>query len=377
MPRGTVTASTAENVDPTTTPIAQLVATYPTVAEVQRIVQAAVDNAERIGGQQIGSITADITTAFSGGSFGPNGYEGGQRDDRSRESTLGSLVADSLLATPVGPCPRRRRLRRRQPGGPARRPAHVLGGATGLPPGAVTYQEANSVLPFGNDLWTTTLTGAKVKELLEQQWQRDESGDVPSRPYLALALSSNVGYTYDPTRPEGDRITSIEIGGKPVDPAGAYRLGTWAILIAGGDNFRAAGQGTDASDSGLLDRDAWIAYLTAHEGIAPNFAKAGVAVTGVPATVQPGDTITLTLDDLDLTSLGAPKTIGLDIAWADSAAFRSAQIAWSGRRVGDRDRAGAAGRARGEHARHHRAPRRDDRACADPGRRRRCDAASG
>ena len=63
--------------------------------------------------------------------------------------------------------------------------------------GVITYAEANNVLPFVNNLWTTTLTGAQFKTMLEQQWQRDASNQVPTRPYFQLGLSDNVTYTYD------------------------------------------------------------------------------------------------------------------------------------------------------------------------------------
>jgi len=321
-PAGNVTAATAEDVDPTATPTDELVARFPSVAEVDRITAAALENATEIGGRQVGSITGDVTTAYAGGSYGPGGYQGGERDDRSRESTLGALVADALHEALVDPARGGADFAAVNPGGLR---AELLM-QSGAPAGTVTYAEANSVLPFGNDLWTTTLSGSGVKALLEQQWQRDEHGDVPSRAYLALALSSNVSYTYDESRAEGDRVTSITIDDVPVDPAGSYRLGTWAFLISGGDNFRAAGQGTDARDSGLLDRDAWIGYLQAHPDLAPNFAKAGVSVSGLPASVAPGDRMTFSISDLDLTSLGAPATTSLDVAWTDSAAFAAPTI---------------------------------------------------
>ena len=319
---GRVTVLGAEELGPTATPVDELVARYPSVGEVDRITAAALENATEIGGRPVGSIASDVTTAHSGGSYGPRGYQGGERDDRASESTLGALVADALLSALADPGRGGADFVAVNPGGLR---AELLA-QPGQSPSPVTYGEANSVLPFGNNLWTTTLTGAGVKELLEQQWQRDEDGEVPSREYLALALSSNVSYTYDASRPEGDRITSITIDGAPVDPAGSYRLGTWAFLLAGGDNFRAAAQGSGARDSGLLDRDAWIGHLQASPGIAPDFAKAGVSVSGIPESVRLGEAMTFSLSDLDLTSLGAPLTTGLQVAWAGSAAFAAASV---------------------------------------------------
>ena len=36
------------------------------------------------------------------------------------------------------------------------------------------------MLPFVNNLWTTTLTGAQFKTMLEQQWQTLPDGTIPS-----------------------------------------------------------------------------------------------------------------------------------------------------------------------------------------------------
>ena len=51
------------------------------------------------------------------------------------------------------------------------------------PDGVITTAEANGVLPFANNLWTTSLTGAQFKVMLEQQWQtlRRRHGPVAGR----------------------------------------------------------------------------------------------------------------------------------------------------------------------------------------------------
>ena len=87
---------------------------------------------------------------------------------------------------------------------------------------------------------------------------------MPTRPYLQLGLSDNVSYTYDPAAAQGSHITSITVDGAPIDPAKGYRIGTFSFLATGGDNFRIFTSGTDVKDSGLIDRDAWIDYLTAN-----------------------------------------------------------------------------------------------------------------
>ncbi|WP_336631946.1 MULTISPECIES: 5'-nucleotidase, partial [unclassified Microbacterium] len=181
----------------------------------------------------------------------------------------------------------------------------------GLKDGEISFSQANAVLPFSNTLALVTLTGAQFETLLEQQWQRDDTGAVPSRPYLQLGLSENVTYTYDPTLPEGSRITSVTIDGVPLDPAAPYRIGTLSFLAAGGDNFRAFTQGTDYVDTGLLDYEAWIDYLADASPVQARFAKHAVSVTGAPAQAAAGTSISFEVSGLELTSQGTPQATTL------------------------------------------------------------------
>ena len=305
---GEVDSYTQRNVPRTTTPDADLIGAYPRVEEVNGIVQAALRRAAEIGNQPIGSVTADITTAFSGGSYVDGVYTGGSRDNRAAQSTLGNLVADSLVASLSDPDRGGAQIGVVNPGGLR---AELLKGEDGV----ITYAEANAVLPFANNLGTTTLTGTQFRSLLEEQWQPDGS----TRPYLQLGLSANVSYTYDAAAPRGSRITGVWIDGAPIDPAGQYRVGTFSFLLQGGDNFATFTQGADTRDSGLIDRDAWIDYIRAESPLSPSFASRSAQVTGVPATVERGQTITFTVSGLDLTSLGSPANTSLVPSFGDGA----------------------------------------------------------
>ncbi|KQQ89972.1 ExeM/NucH family extracellular endonuclease [Arthrobacter sp. Leaf137] len=303
-----VTGYKAGNVKRTTDPAADLIAAYPRVAAVDGIVQKALAAAAEVGNQPVGSVTKDITTAFSTDATGT-----AKRDDRGSESTLGNLVADSLLDS--------------------LKPAELGGAEIGVvnpgglrnelyyaPDGTITYAEANAVLPFVNNLWTTSLTGAQFKALLEQQWQTNADGTVPSRAYLQLGLSKNVNYTYDAARAVGDRVTAVRVNGEVLDPAKSYRVGTFSFLATGGDNFRVFTQGANTRDSGLVDRDAWIGYLQKSSPVAPDFARRSVAVTNTTAaTVKPGEPVNLAVSKLDLTSLGSPVNTALTAVFTDSA----------------------------------------------------------
>ncbi|MCU1548479.1 MAG: ExeM/NucH family extracellular endonuclease [Arthrobacter sp.] len=301
-----VTGYKAGNVKRTTSaeqPVETLVADYPRVAAVKAIVDKALADAAVVGNQPVGKVTADITTAFAGSPA--------VRDDRSSESTLGNLVADSLVDALKAPELGAAEIGVVNPGG-LRNELYFA------PDGTITYAEANAVLPFVNNLWTTSLTGAQFKTLLEQQWQTNPDGTVPSRAYQQLGLSKNVNYTYDAARAAGDRITSVRVNGTVLDPAKSYRIGTFSFLASGGDNFRIFTSGTDTKDSGLVDRDAWIKYLQTHNPVSPDFARRTVAVVNTTAAeVKAGDPVTLAVSKLDLTSLGSPVNTSLRAEFTD------------------------------------------------------------
>ncbi|MDR2257477.1 MAG: ExeM/NucH family extracellular endonuclease [Arthrobacter sp.] len=271
---------------------ADLVAAYPAVAQVKTITEAALAKAAEVGNQKIGEASAPITTAMIDG----------VRDDRASESTLGNLVADALLS----------KLSSAERGSAEIGVVNPGGLRADLAAGDITYAQANAVLPFLNNLWTTTLTGAQFKTVLEQQFQRNADGTVPSRAYLQLGLSKNVTYTYDAAREEGDRITSISVNGAPIDPKRDYRIGSFSFLLQGGDNFREFAQGKDTKDTGLVDRDAWIDYLKEAGTVSPSYERRAISVSGLPtAALTPGKSYTLSFDKLDLTSTGVPAVTSI------------------------------------------------------------------
>jgi len=285
---------------------AKSIAAYPVVSTVNDITKAALAAAAVTGNVPVGSVTADITTAFKA--------NGTVRDDRSQESALGNLVADSLLDSLAPADKGGAEIGIVNPGGLR---AELLKGSDGV----ITYAEANAVLPFANGLFTESLTGAQFKTVLEQQWQTTASGTVPSTPYLQLGLSKNVSYTFDPDAARGSHITSISINGSPIDLTKSYRIGTFSFLTSGGDNFRELAKGTNLKDSTLIDRDAWISYITKSSPLTPSFARRAIAASGITTSVQSqGSDGTVFVAGLDLASLGSPANTTISAKFEGSKA---------------------------------------------------------
>ena len=122
----------------------------------------------------------------------------------------------------------------------------------------VRYSHVQAVLPFSNTLVTMDLTGAQLRELLEQQWR---GGSEPTR--SMLQVSGSFSYSWDATRPQGQRVipASIKVDGVPLDDAKVYRIAANNFLAEGGDNLPMFRQGANKVDTGIRDVDAFAAYI--------------------------------------------------------------------------------------------------------------------
>ncbi|WP_083661297.1 ExeM/NucH family extracellular endonuclease [Actinophytocola xanthii] len=234
------------SVDPTTGSIVDSgtelldVVGAPADPEVAALVAQAKANAQVLGQQPLGTITADIRRAFTSAGA----------EDRGSESVLGNFIADVQLAGTADPGRGGAQIAFMNPGGLRADLLHA-------PDGVVTYAEAFAVQPFANDVVTKTYTGAEIKQALEEQWQPPGA----SRPKLHLGVSKGFTYTYLPDNPQGQRITSMSLNGTPIDPNGTYRVTVNSFLASGGDNFSALEGGENPVTTGDNDLTMLTEYL--------------------------------------------------------------------------------------------------------------------
>ena len=164
-----------------------------------------------------------------------------------------------------------------------------------LPAGEITYADAFAVQPFNNDVTYTELTGDQLYRAFEQQWKGPEA----DRPVLNLGVSNNVDWTYDPAKPLGEKVTNINIDGKPVDREATYTVAASTFLLNGGDGFTALSEGPDLPSTGLIDVQLFIDYLEAHaEDLTPRSGQAGVGVTITDGELRAGSEVELALSSL-------------------------------------------------------------------------------
>ena len=123
-------------------------------------------------------------------------------ENRGGESTLGNLVAEVQRWATEKPESGSAQIAFMNPGGLR---TDMLGTdpGDGAYPRTLTYEQAAVVQPFANTLVNMQLTGAQIKTVLEQQWQRDALNKVPTRTFLRLGVSEGFEYTYtQQTAPE-------------------------------------------------------------------------------------------------------------------------------------------------------------------------------
>ena len=181
------------------------------------------------------------------------------------ESPLGNLIADAVLAAT--------RAQGAQIGfmnnGGIRKDLETSDAAL-----TTNFGHAQAVLPFGNTLVVMDLSGAQLRRLLEQQWQRPGASGA-----TILQVSQGLSYTWDAARPSGQRLVpgSLKFNGAPVDDNKTYRVVANNFLAEGGDNFPEFAKGTNRLDTQIVDLDALSAYIAKNPGAGG--AAAGMATS--------------------------------------------------------------------------------------------------
>jgi 5'-nucleotidase len=199
-----------------------------------------------IANKVVGTITADITRTPS----------------LAQETALGDVIADAQLAYTAQPAGAQLALM--NPGG-IRADLSFAASSGGEAPGQVTYGECFTVQPFNNLVVTQNLTGAQLKDTLEQQF----TGFAGQTSTKFLQISAGLAYSYDTTKALGERISNLTFNGVPIDPAASYRVTTNDFLANGGDGFTKLTGGTNRVTAPGFDIDALVAYLGAGTPIAP------------------------------------------------------------------------------------------------------------
>jgi len=311
---------------------------YAADPDVQDIVDAAVDYADEAGSAELGQMEGDFNRAR----YLPGGVS---TENRGGESTLGNQIAEiQRWATDSAGIDTD--IAFMNPGGlRADMPVTVVDQAyldahpgSGLAVGdkILTYRKAADVQPFANTLVNLKLTGAQIKTVLEQQWQRNAQGGVPSRPFLRLGVSKGFTYTYvetpvtvsapntAPVNTFKGTVTGMWLNGDQVDLAQVYSVTVNSFLGGGGDNFWELANGTDQVDTGQVDLEAVVNYMAQYDGANPlpvDASQRGVEVklpAAAPASYRAGDTVTFDIASWSMSGAADAKDAKVQVKLGDT-----------------------------------------------------------
>ncbi|MCG9893925.1 MAG: 5'-nucleotidase C-terminal domain-containing protein, partial [Fimbriimonadaceae bacterium] len=156
--------------------------------------------------------------------------------DRGEDPKMGYVVADSQLA----------KLKDKgavaafmNPGGVRRN----------LEAGPLTYGDLIEVQPFNNTLVLVDLTGSQIRTLLEQ-------GAASGR-----FLIPSAGTWFEV---KDGKLGRVVIAGEDLDEAKTYRIVVNSFIAGGGDSLGVLATATTKTDTGLLDIDAFVEFVTAN-----------------------------------------------------------------------------------------------------------------
>ena len=123
---------------------------------------------------------------------------------------------------------------------------------TELRAGEATYGSLFEIQPFGNTLYSLTMTGAQLRGLIEAML-----GKSPVKDHV-----SGMTISFDPSAPKGSRIVSVRLAdGSPLSDTRSYNVILNDFLATGGEGYNAAGRATASRPLGIDDLDALIDYL--------------------------------------------------------------------------------------------------------------------
>ncbi|MDF1605512.1 ExeM/NucH family extracellular endonuclease [Nocardioides sp. YIM 152315] len=202
--------------------------------------------------------------------------------------------------------------------------------------GELTFREAADVQPFANTLVNMKLTGAQIETVLEQQWQRNAQGGVPSRPFLRLGVSQGFTYTYEqtpvtisvpnaaPVDTFRGEVTGMWLDGQPIDPDAPYSVTVNSFLGSGGDNFWELAHGTGKVDTGKVDLEAMVDYMRQYDADAPlpvDYSQRAVEVTfpaDAPTAYLPGATVAFDVASWAMSAAGDRTDTAIQVKLGDA-----------------------------------------------------------
>lgn len=129
--------------------------------------------------------------------------------------------------------------------------------------GELTVGKMYEFMPFDNTLVTVDITGAQLKEAIENGIKNEKLG-------IAFGQVAGVYAKYDLSKPFGQRVLDMALeNGEKIDPNKLYSVVTNDFMITGGDGYTMLAKGKNIKDTAIPIRDAMVEYIKKNPVVAP------------------------------------------------------------------------------------------------------------
>lgn len=113
----------------------------------------------------------------------------------------------------------------------------------------MTANDLRNLLPHRSKLVVITLTGAQLREIVEQSIENALTRD-PAKKVGGLIQVSGLNFTYDSSADFGKRVQEMKSGDHPVREDADYKVATNSMLAGGGHNYTTFQSGKNKTEVG-------------------------------------------------------------------------------------------------------------------------------
>lgn len=157
------------------------------------------------------------------------GEEPRPRDEQSPADALFADIVRNATATDVAMLP-------------------GVGYGVALAPGPIRAADLRNLIPHESKVVTMTLTGAQIREILEQSLENTYTKD-PRTKVGGLVQVSGLVFAYRPDATKGSRLQDVRVGGRALEAGREYRVATNSLLAEGGHNYTVFQSGKNKRES--------------------------------------------------------------------------------------------------------------------------------
>lgn len=149
------------------------------------------------------------------------------RDKFTPESTAGNIVTDSMIDATGADI------------------AFLNTGAMkkAIDKGEIKFGDVFNLLPYDNQIVTVDMTGASIMKVLEESAGNAET--IPVKGSTNIIQFAGLRATFDPSQPQGHRVSNVTVGGQPIDLGKTYSVASIDYLVSDSNEFPGMHEGTN------------------------------------------------------------------------------------------------------------------------------------